>query len=196
MFLRNVSAILLLCISAAVVDAERFQGRILVSHEFATSAQGWLVSGDTGLTMPEFNPDGGRPRGYISNVDEAQGETWYFLAPTPVLDQLAAAHHGTLSFDVKQSGEAPGFLDDDVVIAGPAGRLSYRFPKSPGTDWTAFSVKLSASAGWRWNWNALPTEEDFRRVLSNPSSLEIRGEYLTGPDVGGLDNVVLRTGAP
>jgi hypothetical protein len=33
-----------------------------------------------------------------------------------------------------------------------------------------------------------------RRVLANPTSLEIRGEFHTGPDEGGLDNVVLRAG--
>ena len=32
-----------------------------------------------------------------------------------------------------------------------------------------------------------------RSVLANPTSLEIRGEFHTGPDEGGLDNVVLRT---
>jgi len=33
-----------------------------------------------------------------------------------------------------------------------------------------------------------------RRVLANPTSLEIRGEYHTGPDEGALDTVVLRAG--
>jgi hypothetical protein len=107
---------------------------------------------------------------------------------------LSRAEHGTLNYDLEQSVDAPGFLDDDVVIAGPAGRLSYRFRSSPGTDWTPFSVRLSASAGWRWNWNAPATQEQIRQVLANPTSLEIRGEYHTGLDVGGLDNVVLRTG--
>src|SRR5688572_10767383 len=116
--------------------------RISVAHDFSTSAQGWLVSGDTGLTSPEFNATGGHPGGYISNVDEALGETWYFRAPDSMLKQLSAAEHGTLSYELKQSADEPGFLDDDVVIVGPAGRLSYRFRASPGTDWTAFSVRL------------------------------------------------------
>jgi hypothetical protein len=129
-------------------------------------------------------------------VDEALGETWYFLAPESLLRQLSAAEHGTLSYDLEQSVDPPGFLDDDVVIVGAAGRLSYRFKESPGREWTSFSVPLSASAGWRWNWNAPATEDQMRRVLANPTSLEIRGEYHTGPDTGGLDNVVLRTAAP
>ena len=51
-------------------------GRVIVAHDFSTSDQGWLISGDTGLTAPEFNATGGHPGGYISNVDEALGETW------------------------------------------------------------------------------------------------------------------------
>ena len=173
--------------------ATQSDGRIIVAHDFSTSDQGWLVSGDTGLTAPEFSASGGRSGGYISNVDEALGETWYFRAPDGVLKLLSAAEHGTLSYDLEQSADEPGFLDDDVVIVGPAGRLSYRFLASPGQTWTAFSVRLSASAGWRWNWSTPATQEQIRRVLDNATSLEIRGEYHTGPDIGGLDNVSLRS---
>ena len=168
--------------------------RTLVAHEFEASAQGWLVSGDTGQSEPQFHGSGGHPGGYISHVDEAVGETWYFRAPDSLLSALSKAENGTLSYSLKQSAEIPGVLDDDVIILGPAGRLSFRFATSPGTGWTSFSVKLTAGAGWRWNWNAPASQEQIRRVLANPTSLEIRGEYHTGPDEGALDNVVLRAG--
>ena len=74
---------------------------------------------------------------------------------------------------------------------GAAGRLSYRFEYAPGTAWTDFSVPLSASANWRWNWNARATEAQIRSVLSRPFRLDIRGEYRTGDDIGGLDHFVL-----
>lgn len=195
MFRRTTFAIGVSLIAGFVqaAAARRVDERVIVAHDFTSSAEGWLISGDTGSATPEFNAAGGHPGGFISNVDEALGETWYFRAPDSLLRQLPAAEHGTLSFDLEQSADEPGFLDDDVVIAGPAGRLSYRFRSTPGTEWTAFSVRLSASAGWRWNWNAPATQEQMRRVLEHPTSLEIRGEYHTGPDVGGLDNVVLKT---
>ena len=82
----------------------------------------------------------------------------------------------------------------DVIIVGPAGRLSFRFATSPGTGWTPFSLKLAAGAGWRRNWNAPATQEQIRRVLADATSLEIRGEYHTGPDHGALDNVVIKGG--
>ena len=152
------------------------------------------MSGDTRPAEPVFHPSGGSPGGHISHADEAVGETWHFRAPDSVLKQLAAAENGTLSYSLKQSTDDPGFLDDDVIIVGPAGRLSFRFGTSPGSDWTSFAVKFTAAAGWRWNWNARATQEQIHRVLANPTSLEIRGEYQTGPDEGALDNVVLRSG--
>jgi hypothetical protein len=52
-----------------------------------------------------------------------------------------------------------------------------------------------ASAGWRWNWNARATQDQIKSVLAAPTRLEIRGEFRTGPDVGGLDTFVLMAGA-
>ena len=170
------------------------QERTLVAHGFEATTHGWLVSGDTGAAEPQLHASGGHPGGYISHADEALGETWYFRAPDSVLRALSAAEHGTLSYSLKQSADVVGIFEDDVVIVGPAGRLSYRFPESPGTGWTLFSVNLAAGGGWRWNWNRPASEEQIHSVLANPTSLEIRGEYHTGPDEGGLDTVVLKAG--
>jgi hypothetical protein len=109
-----------------------------------------------------------------------------------VLRQLPAAVNGTISFSLKQSGLQVSLIDDDVVIVGPAGRLSYRFRTSPGTDWTDFSVRLSESEGWTWNWNRRATQAQIESVLAETTRLDIRGEYVTGPDEGSLDNFVLR----
>ena len=176
-------------------DAQARIGPTLVSHDFTESAQGWRISGDSGTSDPIFSASGGHPGGCITGVDEALGETWYFHAPIAVLRQLPAAADGTISFSLKQSGTAISLIDDDVVIIGPAGRLSYRFPTAPGTDWTDFSVRLSASEGWTWNWNARATQAQIESVLAAPTRLEIRGEYVTGDDEGSLDNFVL-TAAP
>ena len=188
-----IAAGLLACLAGAPASSLQ-QERTLVAHDFESSAHGWLVSGDTSPSEPQLHAAGGSPGGYISHVDEALGETWYFRAPESVLSALPSAENGTLSYSLKQSADEPGFLDDDIIIVGRAGRLSYRFATSPGTNWTAFSVKLTAGTGWRWNWSAPASQEQIRRVLANPISLEIRGEYHTGPDEGGLDTVALRAG--
>lgn len=154
------------------------------------------MAGDTGPADPEFHPSGGRSGGYISNVDEAAGETWYFQAPDTVLSQLAAAEGGRIVYSLKQDAIDAGYPDDDIVIVGPAGRLSYRFEYAPGTDWTEFSVPLSPSANWRWNWNERATEAQMRDVLSHPWRFEIRGEYRTGDDTGAMDRFVLHARTP
>jgi hypothetical protein len=168
-------------------------GPVLVSHEFVESAQGWQVAGDTGTVAPVFTPDGG---GYITGTDEAIGETWYFRAPLSVLRQLPAAVNGTISFSLKQSASQVSLFDDDIVIVGAAGRLSYRFQTPPGTVWTHFSVRLLEGEGWTWNWNRRATQAQINSVLAAPTALDIRGEYVTGQDEGSLGNFVLRGPAP
>ena len=190
--LRVLSLVALAC---AVAGAQTRLGPTLVSHDFTTSAQGWSISGDSRTAPPVFNASGGQPGGCITGVDEALGETWYFHAPIAVVQQLPSALNGTMSFSFKQSGTAVSLIDDDIVITGPAGRLSYRFPTGPGTVWRDYSVRLSVSEGWTWNWNAPATEAQLKSVLAGATRLEIRGEYVTGDDEGSLDNFVL-TAAP
>ena len=165
---------------------------VLVRHDFLKSSQGWQIVGDTGAVDPVFTASGGHPDGCITGVDEAIGETWYFRAPMSVLRELPAAVNGTISFSLKQSGSQVSLFDDDVVITGPAGRLSYRFQITPGTEWTEFSVRLLESEGWTWNWNRRATQAQIDSVLAAPTLLDIRGEYVTGADEGSLDNFVLR----
>ena len=105
---------------------------------------------------------------------------------------MPAAVRGTISFSLKQSGSQVSLFDDDVVIIGPAGRLSYRFETAPGTEWTDFSVRLVESEGWTWNWNRRATQAQIDSVLAAPTGLDIRGEYVTGADEASLDNFRLR----
>jgi hypothetical protein len=190
--MRQFAVVCVVAFSVAGVSCSRTSaGRPLVTYDFSTSAEGWQIAGDTGPATPAFHPPVGGARGYISNTDEAVGETWYFQAPAAVLTQLAAAEGGRLTYTIKQDATDAGFPDDDVVIAGAAGRLSYRFDHAPASTWTDFSVTLSASEDWRWNWNARATEEDIRHVLDHPTRLEIRGEYRTGADTGAMNRFVL-----
>jgi hypothetical protein len=184
--------LLVLAMAGCSGIAQTQSGVVLISHGFKESAQGWHIAGDTGTVIPAFTATGGDPDGCITGVDEAIGETWYFRAPESVLKQLPAAVNGTISFSLKQSGSQVSIIDDDVVIIGPAGRLSYRFRTSPGTNWTDFSVRLSEDEGWTWNWNRRATQAQINSVLAAPDLLDIRGEYVTGADEGSLDNFVLR----
>jgi hypothetical protein len=169
--------------------------RTLIRHEFTESNQGWRLTTDTGSADAGFAAAGGDPGGRIAGLDEEIGETWYFRAPAAVLQHLPAAEGGVISFSLRQSTDVDGgFLDDDVVIIGKTGRLGYRFGRgsAPGMAWKRFSVRLSATQGWTWNGSGPATEAQLRSVLAAPLSLEIRGEYMTGPDEGFLDNFELQ----
>lgn len=183
---------LALALAGYLVIAQTQAGPVLVKHDFTDSAQGWQVAGDAGTVDPIFSASGGHPGGSIAGTDEALGETWYFRAPASVLRQLPSAVNGTISFSLKQSGEQVSRLEDDVVIIGPAGRLSYRFQTAPGPHWTDMSVRLLEAEGWTWNWNRRATQAQIDSVLAAPSALDIRGEYVTGEDKGSLDNFILR----
>ena len=168
-------------------------GRLIVSSEFTESAEGWRVSGDSVTTDAIFEPDGGAPGGCITGIDEALGETWYFRAPESVVRRLPAAVNGTLTFSLRQSGQNMSLIDDDVVIVGPAGRLSFRLENPPGNAWTDYSVSLRDTAGWTYNWNTPATQAQIDAVLTAPTRLEIRGEYVTGEDRASLDNFFVRS---
>ena len=191
-FVWPLSALALAGFLGYLVIAQTQAGTVLVKHDFTESAEGWQIAGDTGTVDPLFTPGGGHPGGCIRGVDEAIGETWYFRAPASVLRQLPAALKGTISFSLRQSGSQVSILDDDVVIIGAAGRLSYRFQTAPGPDWTDVSVRLLEADGWTWNWNRRATQAQIDSVLAAPTGLDIRGEYVTGEDEGSLDNFVLR----
>lgn len=190
-----VAIALMLGLGASPSRARAPAGQVLVSHDFDTSAQGWRISGDTDTMTPVFNPTGGRDGGCIEGSDQALGETWYFNAPASVVSRLPAAVNGTLSYWLRQSGAMISLNDDDIVIVSRAGRLSYRFPQAPGTDWTALSVRLSAADPWMWNWNRRATQAQMEEVLATATRLEIRGEYVTGDDHASLDTFRL-TAAP
>ena len=86
-----VSLLFLVAMAGHSAIAQTPGGSVLVGHHFTESAQGWQVAGDTGTVEPLFIPSGGHPDGYITGVDEAIGETWYFRAPAAVLRSRASS---------------------------------------------------------------------------------------------------------
>jgi hypothetical protein len=103
-----------------------------------------------------------------------------------VLTQLAAAEHGTLQ--VQPQAIRQPTRDSPMMMWSLSARRAGSRTDSIGrlgTDWTNFSVQLSASANWRWNWNQPATQEQMHQVLAAPTRLEIRGEFRTGDDTAG-----------
>ncbi len=172
---------------------------------FNFSAEGWTVVGDAqnSTVIPDHVTTGGNPGGHVSATDDVTGGTWYWRAPRTFLGNVSCAYGQPLEFDLMQTPTSNQFNSEDVVLEGGGLRLVLDTPCNPGLcgglDWTHYSVPLSETAGWikddTKNGTIAgdpATQQDLQTVLANITSLLIRGEFVSGPDVGRLDNVGFR----
>ena len=167
----------------------------IIRSRFDTGIEGWTVSGDAQgpSALPDYQSTGGNPGGNISAVDDTVGGVWYWNAPGNFLGNRVKSYQKKLSFDLKQSSTNSQFDDEDLILEGDGVMLVYDLSANPGTGWTSYQVQLSESAGWKEGklTGPAPSPETFKRVLGKLEKLWIRGEFVTGHDVGELDNVIL-----
>jgi hypothetical protein len=170
-----------------------------ITSNFNLRDEGWTVYGDAqgGSSKPTYRTTGGLANGpYLEATDNAQGGVWYWNAPPYFLGNLSGALGRSLTYYLRQSSLDNQFTAPDVILEGGGRRLLYMERYHPGMDWTPFVVPLRAQSGWHVDApdGPVPTTEMFRDTLTFLEALRIRGEYVTGPDVDGLDSVTL--GAP
>lgn len=167
------------------------------SSTFESGDEGWTLLGDAegGRAEPDFNATGGKPGAFVSADDDVAGGVWFWKAPPKFHGDFSGAFGRTLTFDQRQSSLSNQFNDRDVILIGGSGALIwFDTAMNPGTDWTSYSISLDASAGWMLDDNSPAPEPTIREVLSDLVDLQIRGEFISGPDTGSLDNVVLNAG--
>jgi hypothetical protein len=176
-------------------DSDSDAGRILVQSTFDVDHEGWVISGNGERTMPEWEPADDPPGGCIAKNFNVSATIAYWDAPAAFLGDVSEAYGGTLTFEtfIKAKSNKDAKL---VILTGPDGLvLDLNMPFEPDTGWTAFSVRLDESGGWK---NAetefAATQEEVRAVLSDLVQLRIRGEYPAHSvrPLGKLDNVVIR----
>ncbi|MGJ3242089.1 MAG: laminin B domain-containing protein [Opitutales bacterium] len=160
---------------------------------FDSDDEGWRAVGDSASSDPDWLSSGGNPGGYVEVEDSVVGGVWYWSAPSKFLGDRSSFLGNTLSFDLQQSSTNNQFSAVDVYLKNNTDVVALKINDHPGTDWTSYAVTLHPSAGWQQDdGNGAPaTLSDFQTVLGNLTALEIRGEYVTGSDTGGLDNVML-----
>lgn len=176
----------------AVGVAVPLRAESIESH-FDTNAQGWGVSGDA--TAFTWVSTGGNPGGFVRATDIVASNTWFFVAGSQYYGDRSHYYGGTLSFDLKQFNAIDAQYDDrDIILTGGGKTLIFNTATNPGSDWTSYLVNL-VEPGWTTGSLAGPatTSADFQTVLANLTSIQIRGEYRSGADSAGLDNVVLFT---
>lgn len=164
-----------------------------VNSTFEADDDGWTIAGDA--TSPEYAATGGNPGGHICADDNVAGNAWYFSAPSAFLGDRSAYYNGTLRFDLNQSSTSNQFDNHDVILRNSSTDIVYDFGDAsahPGTNWTGYSIPLSATDdNWTDGSGDPVSEAGFRTLLGNLTQLRIRGEYVSGSDRGCLDNVHL-----
>jgi len=165
------------CLTAGIAQASS------VTSTFDTDDEGWTFSGDTKA------PKGWNAAGYLEATDQANGGTWYYVAPTKFLGNKAAAFGQTLSYDLYQNTTSNPFDRDELILTGGGLTITGNHVH-PGTTFTSYSIALDSSFAWMIG-GAAATDAQILAVLSDLDSLWIRGEYQNGSDYGRLDNVVM-----
>lgn len=159
------------------------------SNSFDEGDQGWRISeGGVG----SFSATGGYPGGYMAGTDnfDPVRTFWYFIAPAPFINEVRRGYGKTLRFDLFQSATDEQRFTYDVILTDGIDTLTFDASYNPGTTWTSYAIKLDELSGWQ-NGNERATKADLQAVLTNLTDLRIRGEFRSGPDQGGLDNVAI-----
>lgn len=179
----------------------RWLSPTIVSEDFETGDTGWLVMGDAqgDSDKPTYETEGGNPGAHMSAIDNAVGGVWYWSAPDSFLNELArnwktnGSSRAQLTFDLKQSALDEPFDAPDVILGSGDFEIHFMHAKHPGLDWTRFRVPLKVEAGWINSTSKEPaTVEEMERVMNGLDKLWIRGEFRTGNDTGGIDNISIR----
>jgi len=156
-----------------------------ISSTFDTGAEGWNAVDPTGDYTASWQSTGGNPGGFLLGTEtNPLGGTGYFIAPSKFLGNLSAYAGGTLTYDLKVISGTDYFNDVDVIISNGANSVSWTSNINPvGGGWVTFQVQL----------NQATFGINLASVLSNVTEFQIRGEFINGPELEGLDNVRLNT---
>jgi hypothetical protein len=155
---------------------------------FNTGAEGWTAVDPTTDYTASWSSTGGNPGGFLLGTETSPlGGTGYFIAPNTWLGNLSTYAGGTLSYDIKVVGGTAYFDDVDVIISSGANSASWSSHVNPvGQGWLNFQVQLN---------NADFTGGNLAAILANVTGIQIRGEFINGAEMEGIDNVKLMSSA-
>lgn len=174
-----------------------------IRSSFDTDPDGWVV-----VSIPAFGPFTTplatnaatfSACGYVQSEDPTT-VTSFWQAPARFLGDRSSSYGLTLEWDVRVTPIAGKMIDasPEVVLVGAGLTLVIDAGPAPPPDvWTHFRVTLDERVGWRKESLAgvVPTPAEFQATLASLTALRLCGEYVEGPEVDALDNVVLNTAA-
>lgn len=145
---------------------------------FDSDTEGWGQVGDgAGVKWDS--------EGFIKNQDLGTGSFWYFESPNSWDGDWSCYIGGTLEYDFQ-------WVEGSGTYADPYEVLIYT-----DGDYAYWDIMLQPEQGvWNHLEVVLTAEHfitvgamTFDKIMDNVISLQIAGEYITGSDVGALDNV-------
>jgi gliding motility-associated-like protein len=164
---------------------------------FDTNNEGWKGIGDPTNTNAAWQPTGGNPGGYAKLTDAATGGTWYFKTPDKYTGNKCGAYGKHLHWDQFTSDTTDqsdyAIRPDVIIYCGGGVQLCFNNPLLPTLDWIHYDILMKEDAGWHLTSNAgpVPTQAEFLDALSQVNGIQIRGEYRSQVEFGGIDNFVL-----
>ncbi len=171
-----------------------------VSSTFETDADGWTFLNTSTSVPVAYSSTGGNPGGFASVTysSNTATTTQNWIAPSKFLGNLLVKSFGmNLKFDMQQSlAGTNSNTNGDIRIESGSTILVFSLPTKPAVipAWSSYSITLDETTPWRMGSTdgALATRAQIKSVMSNVTSIEIRGTYATNASyVSGLDNVVL-----
>ncbi|MDG3008154.1 laminin B domain-containing protein [Paludisphaera mucosa] len=192
-----MNRLLSIIVAGLVLIAPRASADVVSTFDLGD--EGWDVVdlGELGSDPPlllareaTYRSTGGVSGGYIEAEDD-DGSWWFFSAPEKFLGDLSGFFGGSISLAL--SAIADDGIDYPVAVLVGDGVALYAVGPPPGLAWTSYTIALDPSA-WRIDGyldDVHPTTDQFRAVLANVTAMYIDGDWLTGPDRTGLDDVRL-----
>jgi len=180
--------------NSSSIDNQLLNDPNSITSLFNTDDEGWQIAGDAqnGSVTPTYVAQTKDESAHIS-ADDTVGVgtgTWYFSAPAKFKGDIVEFYAGTLSFELKTSSTRSLFTERDIILKSGDVEISTQLSRIPESEFTTFTISLT-EAGWVDSSEKPIDVNIFTSVLMNVESLQIRGEFNVGADIGGLDNVVL-----
>lgn len=168
-----------------------YVGNDQVVSDFNAGGENWSFLND--VKSFKHSKTDGVTGGYLKAVDSVSGLTMYFAAPDEFEGEKGGFFGGTFSFFMKAEGT--GFsssISRSVVIRGANDTyITWAMEAAPGEDWTRYQAHLDETGGWEFGLGVRATDDQIKAILDDILSIEIRGEFIYGPETVGLDNVKL-----
>ncbi len=151
-----------------------------LSSTFDSGMEDWRPYDDVTLS---HMPTNGNPGGYLHGVDWADGRSYRFASPFDWAGDWRA--FTTLDFDLTIVQGSTGLTGDTLWIRGGNGQtLIWDGPDPEVGKWNRYRVYLTPSTFG-------VDQAAFDAVMAHVTEILILGEYRSGSEQEGLDNVVL-----